>query len=105
MKMLTKEQVLALVVEHKVEAAKTQKVPVYYKRKGQMVERGYPDYVYTDRYKELCSIIRSPQAQVFNCESCGKTVGYFDLETHICDFNNDKYCCAVCYEDAMGDDL
>lgn len=103
---MTVEQVLALVKEYKAEEAKTQRVPHYYMRKGQIVERSYPDFVYTDRYNELFhDVLRRDECKVFQCSECGELVGYFDLEYWCCDFESGEYLCACCYEDGMGDDL
>lgn len=106
-KIYTKEEILALVKEYEEEKAKTVDVPHYYKRNGKMVERSYPDHVYTDRYMELFHSPTSPlrSAKIFKCEDCGEMVAYFDLEAWCCDFEDDEYVCRLCYEDSMGDDL
>ena len=63
---MTMEQVMALVAEYQMESKKTQRVPHYYMRKGQLVERSYPDVIYTERYKELCyDILRRDECKVF----------------------------------------
>lgn len=104
---MTKMEILALVKELKDEKAKTQTVPHYYKRNGKMVERSYPDYIYTERYEFLAYSDNSPlnSAKIFKCEDCGKMVTYHDLETWTCDFDTDEYLCSLCYESAMGEDL
>jgi hypothetical protein len=103
--MMTTEMILALVAEMKEEETKTETIPVYYKRHGQMVRRSYDDRKYTDRYKELFygDAIRSHK--VFRCECCGRMVDYFSLETWQCDFDEGDYLCSMCYEEGMGDDL
>lgn len=104
--MMTIEQVLALVEECEQEKAKTQVVPHYYKRNGVMHERSYPDYIYTPRYKELFhDVLRREECCVFHCHVCGKMVGYFELESWCCDFEEGEYICSCCYEDGMGEDL
>lgn len=108
--MMTKALVLQMVEEMHEEKKNTQRVPHYYKRHGQMVERSYPDTIYTERYKELFYDkekrgLRSEEGKIFRCGCCGKMVGYFDLETWICDFEEDDYTCSICYEEGMGDDL
>ena len=103
---MTIEQVMALVAEYEMEAKKTQYVPHYYVRKGQIVQRSYPDTVYTERYKELFyDVLRREECKVFQCSECGEYVGYFDLESWCCDFESGEYVCSVCYEEGMGDDL
>jgi hypothetical protein len=103
--MMTTEMILALVAEMNEEETKTEKIPVYYKRNGQMVRRSYDDRKYTDRYTELFfgDAIRSHK--VFRCASCGRMVDYFSLETWQCDFDKGDYLCSECYEDEMGEDL
>lgn len=108
--MFTTEKVLALVAEMEIEEKKTERVPHYYTRKGQILERSYPDYKYTARYEELFfdrekKLLRSEDAKIFTCRCCGEKVGYFDLEAWCCDFDNDSYICSACYEDEMGEDL
>ena len=103
---MTMEQVMALVAEYKVEAGKTQRVPHYYMRKGQLVERSYPDIVHTERYKELFyDILRRDECKIFQCSECGEWVGYFELETWCCDFETGECVCSRCSEEEMGDDL
>ena len=103
---MTMEQVMALVAEYKMESKKTQRVPHYYMRKGQLVERSYPDVVYTERYKELFyDILRRDECKVFQCSECGEWVGYFDLESWCCDFEKGEFICSECYEEEMGDYL
>jgi len=103
----TKAEILALVAEMKAEEKKTQRVPHFYKRNGKMVERFCPDYIYTERYKELFYSDESPlrSAKIFKCEDCGEMVAYLDLEAWTCDFEKDSYVCSMCYEDSMGEDL
>ena len=102
---MTMEQVMALVAEYN-EAGRTQRVPHYYMRKGQLVERSYPDIIHTEQYKEsLYDILRRDECKVFQCPECGKWVGYFDLESWCCDFETGDYICSECYEAAMGYDL
>ena len=104
---MTKNEILALVKELHEEEKKTQKVPHYYKRKGQMVERSYPDYVYTERYKELFYSDESPlrSEKIFRSSVSGEMLAYFDLEAWYCDFETDYYISSIEYEDAMGEDL
>lgn len=101
------ERILELVKEVELEEKKTQKVPHYYKRNGKMLERSYPDYIYTERYKELFYSDESPlrAEKIFFCPDCGQMVAYYDLESWCCDFEEDDYICSLCYEDAMGEDL
>lgn len=101
--MMTIENVLELVKEFYTEKEKVQKVPHYYKRKGVMIERSYPDYVYSERYYELLHVLSSEEAKIFKCSNCGEYFTYFELEHWIC--KKDNYICSCCYEDAMGDDL
>ena len=108
--MFTKEKVLKMVEEFYVEKEKTEYVPVYYKRNGAMIRRSYDKPKYTKRYEELFydedkKFLRSKEAQIFECECCGKMVGYWDLEAWVCDFEEDEYTCSLCYEDEMGEDL
>lgn len=103
--MMTINEVMAMVKEYEVERKAVKKVPHYYKRNGKMIERSYPDYVYSDRYYELSKILNSDEARVFKCSDCGEMVTYFDLETWICDFEEGEYTCSICYEDCMGEDL
>ena len=99
---MTINEVLKLVKEREVEKAKTQRVPHFYKRNGKMVERSYPDYIYTDRFIELNRIIAAPENYCFQCEDCGN---YFQLETWACDFEEGEYICSDCYEEEIGEDL
>ena len=100
------EQVMALIAEYKAESKKTQRVPHYCMRNGQLVERSYPDIIHTERYKELFyDILRRDECKVFQCSECGEWVGYFDLESWCCDFEADDFICAECYEEEMRDDL
>ena len=103
--MMTINEVMVLAKEYEVERKAVKKVPHYYKRNGQMVERSTPDYIYSDRYYELSKILRSDKAKVFKCSECGEMVTYFDLETWVCDFEEGEYTCSLCYEDYMGEDL
>lgn len=103
---MTKIEILALVAELHEEEKKTQRVPHYYKRKGQMVERSYPDYVYTPRYKELfgqTSPLRTEK--IFRSAISGEMLAYFDLEAWTCDFEEDYYISSMEYEEEMGEDL
>lgn len=102
---MTIKEVMDLVKEYKEEEKKTKRVPHYYKRNGQWLERSYPDYIYTDRYRELNRLLRSPKARVFKCADCGKMVGYFDLENWMCRVEDGYFLCSMCYEEGMGDDL
>lgn len=79
---MTKKEVLAMVKELKVEEKKVEYIPVYYKRKGQMIRRSYDDTKYTARYYELLHAITD--AEIFPCEECGKKVSYFDIFEGIC---------------------
>lgn len=103
--MMTINEVMAVVEAYEVERKNVKKVPHYYKRNGKMIERSYPDYVYSDRYYELDKILRSEEARVFKCAECGRMVTFFDLEVWDCDFEEDEYICSLCYEDIMGEDL
>ena len=103
--MMTINEVMAMVEEYKVEYKAVKKVPHYYKRHGQMVERSYPDYVYSDRFYELSKILDSEEAKVFKCCECGEMVTWFDLEDWVCDFEKGEYTCSCCYENYMGEDL
>jgi len=107
---MTNEQrkVLELVEEMRTEEKKTQYVPHYYKRNGKMLRRHYDDEIETERYKELFYSehggIRG--VKVFKCSKCGELVDFFNLETWLCDFNDEDGCiCSDCYEEEMGDDL
>ena len=104
-KMMTINEVMAMVKEYDAERIAVKKVPHYYKRNGKMIERPYPDYVYSDRYHELSKILDSDEARVFKCSECGEMVTYFELETWICDVEEGEYTCSCCYEDCMGEDL
>lgn len=99
--------ILALVEEVKAEEKKTQVVPHYYKRNGKMLERSYPDRIYTARYEELFYSEASPlrSEKIFCCADCGQMVAYYDLEDWCCDFETDDYICSLCYEEGMGEDL
>lgn len=101
------KKVLTLVAEMKEEEKKTVKVPHYYMRGGKMIERSYPDYVQTERYRELFYGLGGiREVKVFKCCECGEMVDYFSLETWCCDFSKKKGCiCSECYESEMGDDL
>ena len=108
--MMTTEmkKVLDLVAEMRNEEAKTERVPVYYKRNGKMLRRSYDDWKYTARYTEL---FHSPEGgirenKIFICSCCKRYVDYFSLETWLCDFEDKNGCiCSECYENDMGDDL
>lgn len=107
---MTKEKVLAMVAEMNEEEKKTQKVPHYYKRNGEMKRRSYDDIICTPKFEELFydrqkTGLRSEDAKIFECGCCKKKVGYFGLESWACDFEADKYICSACYERGMGDDL
>jgi hypothetical protein len=103
----TKEMILTLAEELKIEKKKTITKPHYYKRGGKMVERSYPDVIYTDRYKELFFNEESPlrSAKVFKSEPSNTMVAYLDLELWCCDFKADYYISSFDYEEEMGDDL
>jgi hypothetical protein len=105
--MMTKTEILALVAEMKAEEKKTQKVPHYYKRNGKMLERSYPDYIYTERYKELAYSATSPlyTEKAFVDAETGKAYTYMELEAWACDFEEDSYISSEEYEEEMGDDL
>lgn len=102
----TKNMILALADEYIREWKKTVAVPHYYKRKGKLLERSYPDYIYTERYKELCSK-DSPlkTAKIFKSSESGEMLSYSDLEVWVCDFDKDYYISSAEYEEEMGDDL
>ena len=102
----TKEMILELAKEKEIEEKKTIKVPHYYKRNGMILERSYPDYIYTDRYRELTAY-KSPlnTARVFVDKKTKKAYAYNDLEKWICDFEKDRYVSSEEYENYMGDDL
>lgn len=105
---MTKNEVFALIEERKAEESKTVKLPHYYKRNGKMLLRSYPDYVYTDRYKEVNAILRSESAKIFRCVECEMMVNYDDLEHWLIKdekSDNAKYLCSCCYEEMMGEDL
>lgn len=102
---MTINKVLELVKEYEAERRAVKKVPHYYKRNGKMIERSYPDYIYSDRYYELGNILDSDEAKVFKCSDCGEMVTWFDLESWTCDFEKGIYLCSCCYEEAMGEDL
>ena len=78
---MTKNEILALVAELHEEEKKTKRVP------------HYPDYVYTERYKELFYSDHSPlrSEKIFRSSVSGEMLAYFDLETWCCDFENDYY--------------
>ena len=103
----TKEMILELAKELEIEEKKTIKVPHYYKRGGKMVERSYPDTIYTDRYKELFYDDKSPlrSAKIFKSQPSNEMVAYLDLELWCCDFETDYYISGLDYEEEMGDDL
>lgn len=103
----TKEMIFALAEELKIEKKKTTTKPHYYKRGGKMVERSYPDIVYTDRYEELFFNEESPlrSAKIFKSEPSNTMVAYLDLELWCCDFEADYYISSLDYEEEMGDDL
>lgn len=98
-------EVMKLVKEYHNEKKKTVRVPHYYKRNGKLLRRSYDDYIETERCIELNHILNSDEAKVFQCVDCGEMVGYFELETWVCNFENNEYTCSGCYEDAMGEDL
>ena len=103
---MTKAEILVLVDELEAEKEKTQRVPHYYKRGGKVLERSYPDYVYTDRYHELMawdSPLRTEK--VFVDAESGKAYTYWELEWWACDFEADSYISSEEYEDEMGEDL
>lgn len=100
-----KYEVIELIKEFQAESKKVTYEPVYYKRKGKLIRRSYDNIVHTARYHELRKVLSSEETRVFKCEDCGKIYGYFELESWICDFENDNYTCCYCYEDSMGEDL
>ncbi len=104
---MTKMEILELVKEMHAEEKKTEKVPHYYMRGGQVRERSYPDYIYTDRYKELFFSDDSPLRceKIFRSSESGKMYAYLDLEAWVCDFDEDYYISSEEYEEEMGDDL
>lgn len=104
---MTKIEILALIEEMNAEEKKTVKVPHYYKRNGKMLERSYPDYIYTARYEELRYNPTSPlrTEKVFVDAETHKAYAYFELERWVCDFEEDHYISSEEYEDEMGDDL
>ena len=99
------KMVLELVAELHEEEKKTERRPHYYKRNGKIVERSYPDYIYTDRYNELFHGSAIRRHNIFKCCECGKMVHYFKLESWCCDFEEEDYICSSCYEEEMGEDL
>lgn len=105
--MYTKEMILNLVKEMEAEKKKTKKVYPYYKYKGEMRKRSYPDYIYTDRYKELFFSDESPlrSAKIFKSSVSGEMLAYLDLEAWCCDFEEDYYISDIEYEEEMGEDL
>lgn len=111
MKMLTVQEVKALVIEMEAERKKTKYVPHYYKRNGKILERSYPDRIQTARYEELFydrekKLLRGEVGKIFKCCECGKMCGYFDLECWSVDeLNGEELLCSECYENDMGEDL
>ena len=99
------KKVLALVEEMKAEEEKTEYIPHYYKRNGQILRRSYDDIKYTPRYRELFYGDAIRGQKVFKCQECGEMVHYFALESWCCDFRKGEYLCAECYECGMGEDL
>lgn len=102
----TKEMILTLADEYEVERKKTVRVPHYYKYKGEMRERSYPDEIHTARYEELfgsSSPLRT--AKVFKSSVSGEMLAYFDLELWRCDFDTDEYISHGEYEEDMGEEL
>lgn len=81
--MMNEKIVRALVDEMLEEKKKAVRIPVYYKRKGQMIRRSYDDIKYTDRYAELLHLISNEKA--FTCPNCGKKVTYFELCEGMCE--------------------
>lgn len=104
---MTKMEILALVEEMNAEEKKTLKVPHYYIRGGQVRERSYPDYIYTDRYEELFYSDESPlrTEKIFRSSESGEMLAYLDLEAWTCDFENDYYISSDEYAEIMGEDL
>lgn len=104
---MTKEMILELVAEMEAEEAKTQDIPHYYKRNGQMLERSYPDHIYTERYKFLFFSNESPlrTEKIFKSSESGEMLAYMDLEDWCCDFEKDYYISHYEYEEEMGEDL
>ena len=104
---MTKTEILTLVEEMKAEEKKTIAVPHYYKRNGKLLERSYPDFIYTERYKELFFNYDSPirTEKVFVDAETHKAYTYYELEWWLCDFEKDNYISSEEYEEEMGDDL
>lgn len=96
-------EIMDMVREYKAE--KPEHVPVYYRRRGQMVRRSYDNLVYSERYRELRKSIASHRC--FRCADCSRICSYFDLEEWTCDFSDleEGLICSQCYESNMGDDL
>lgn len=105
--MYTKEMILGLVEEMRAEEKKTERIYPYYKYRGEMRKRSYPDLVYTDRYKELFFSEESPlrSAKIFKSSVSGEMLAYLDLEAWCCDFEKDYYISGIEYEEEMGEDL
>lgn len=105
--MYTKEMILKLAEEMETERAKTKEMPHYYKRNGKILERSYPDYIETERYKFLFYSDESPLSteKIFKSSVSGKMLAYLDLERWCCDFEEDYYISSWEYEDEMGEDL
>lgn len=103
---MTKKEIFALVEEFYAEEKKTVRVPHYYKRNGKILERSYPDWVETERYKELFSE-NSPlrTEKIFESEPSGEMVAFFDLEWWCCHPEDDYYISSIDYENEMGEDL
>ena len=102
--MMTIKEVLKMVAELDVEEKKTEKVYPTYKRNGKILTRSYPNYIYTERYKELLEKIY--EQKIFKCNECGEMCHYYELEAWGCNFDEeDGLLCSSCYEEAMGEDL
>lgn len=120
--MMTLAEVRALVVELNIEDKKTKKVPVYYKRHGQMVRRSFDDRVPTERYLELLRLLDSEEAKVFVCEDCGERITCFQAASWCYERDDDVFgdynfgvfdamerdgyvICSCCLEARYGEDI
>ena len=92
-------KVMTLVAEMQIEACKSTFPPARYDKNGKQIYRQDYEEIKTERYNKLFygdGGIRD--VKVFKCKCCGKMVDYFQLETMCCDFYNDDYLCAQCYD-------
>lgn len=105
---VTKEmkKVFALVDEMNEERKKRVRVPVYYKRHGQMIRRNYDDTVDTERYNLLFykkeGGIR--ENRCFTCQNCGCKCDYFEIAWWLYEDHNEMIC-TDCEAIAFGDDI